>query len=265
MQNTESPPSVREISREEYISNLKQWLDNARLWGEYSRQYLVCSGLTNNNYNTFTNPILDSYRNNHRRQESSNRRHLTFVPGTYEFIIPPLWKRFVAELLDFSILFIIKLFLTFAAVETFNFVTVENYGFDTIEKYLQNPRMAMQMSIEILSLEILHRCIVCCYEVYWLKGGSCATPGKRYMGLIVVQVENITPAPGTIENKVRVNPCSNLGLQQALTRAVLKNLFIGFMLPICFTMYIFRFNRTGYDVISKSLVVEYNPNMHPIE
>ncbi|KAK9889278.1 hypothetical protein WA026_004557 [Henosepilachna vigintioctopunctata] len=258
-----------QINREEYISSLHQWLDNARLCIilDYSRQFTLCSGLSNSPYSPRSNPFLDSYRFYQNRQEvlNVNATNPTFLPGTYEFIIPPMWKRFVAEILDFSILFMIKLLLTFIAVETFNFVTVENYGFDTIEKYFQNPRMAMQMSIEILCLEILHRFIVCCYEVYWLRGSSCATPGKRYMGLIVIQVETVAPAPGLIENKVRVNPCSTLGFQHAVTRAVLKNIFVGFMLPVFFTMSIFRFNRTGYDIVSKSLVVEYDPNMHPID
>ncbi|RZC33737.1 protein FAM8A1, partial [Asbolus verrucosus] len=124
-----------------------------------------------------------------------------------------------------------------------------------------DPKIAMQMSVEILTLELLHRFIVCCYEIYWLRGGTCATPGKRYMGLMVIQVENIVPVPGRSDDIVRVNPCSPLGLQKAIIRAILKNVFLGVMLPMCFTLYIFRFNRTGYDAISNSLVVEYNPQV----
>ncbi|XP_044764686.1 protein FAM8A1 [Coccinella septempunctata] len=258
--------SSREITREEYINSLNQWLDSARLWGEYSRHYFLCSGLANENTPSFPSPNLDPSRLRQQQLGAQNGpRNPRFAPGTHEFVIPPMWKRLVAELLDFAILLIIKLILTFAAVETFNFVTVENLGLATIEKYLQNPRMAMQMYMETLSLELLHRCVVCCYEVYWLRGGLCATPGKRYMGLMVIQVDDILPVPGHLENKVRVTSCSSLGFQNALTRAILKNLFIAFLLPICVTMYIFRYNRTGYDLMSKSLVVEYNPNVHPID
>ncbi|XP_045481486.1 protein FAM8A1 [Harmonia axyridis] len=256
--------SNREITREEYISSLKQWLDNARSWGEYSRHYFLCAGLANEIAPSPANENSEPFRSTLQQRPQSGQRNPIFAPATYEFVIPPMWKRFVAEILDFFILFVIKLILTFAAVETFNFVTVENFGLATIEKYLQNPRMAMQMYVETLGLELLHRCVVCCYEVYWLKGRPCATPGKRYMGLMVIQVDNIVPAPGRFENKVRVSPGSCLGYQNALTRAVLKNLFIAFLLPICFTMYVFRYNRTGYDLMSKSVVVEYNPNMNPI-
>lgn len=250
-------------SREEYIESLKQWLDNARQWEKVSKQFY--SSISTNNLSSPNSTLqFTQLRNNNAESRPPPNGNLVFLPGIYEFVIPPLWKRVVAEVLDFGILFIIKILLTFASVETFNFVTFGNYSFDTLEKYMQNPKLSMQMTLEILSLEILHRCIVCSYEVYWLKGGQCATPGKKYMGLMVIQIENIYPAPGHLDNVVRVSPCTTLGLQHAMTRAILKNLFVGFMLPVFYTMYIFRFNRTGYDIISKSIVVEYNPNMHPI-
>lgn len=89
----------------------------------------------------------------------------------------------------------------------------------------------------------------------------CATPGKRYMGLMVVHVENVVPVPGSADKLVRVTPCLPLGFQKSIIRAILKNVFLGVMLPMCFTLYIFRYNRTGYDAISNSLVVEYNPQI----
>lgn len=41
-------------------------------------------------------------------------------PSTYEFVIPPLWKRMVAELMDFFILFLVKMALTFILLESFD-------------------------------------------------------------------------------------------------------------------------------------------------
>ena len=43
--------------------------------------------------------------------------------------------------------------------------SIENYRFESFKKNLQDPKIAMQMSVEILTLELLHRFIVCCYEV----------------------------------------------------------------------------------------------------
>lgn len=47
----------------------------------------------------------------------------------------------------------------------FFFRSIENYRFESFRKNLQDPKIAMQMSVEILTLELLHRFIVCCYEV----------------------------------------------------------------------------------------------------
>lgn len=38
----------------------------------------------------------------------------------HEFVLPPIWKRFVAEAIDFVILLIIKLYLSFIFLSTFH-------------------------------------------------------------------------------------------------------------------------------------------------
>ncbi|XP_063929253.1 protein FAM8A1 isoform X2 [Zophobas morio] len=240
-------------SREEYLEKLKQWLDEARLWHGFCAGFPYYVNLQSQTENNTWSPLYPGrlFVNNNLR----NQNNVPVFQGTYEFVIPPLWKRIVAEFLDFLILLLIKMVVTFIIIETFYVV------FESFKKNLQDPKIAMQMSVEILTLELLHRFIVCCYEVYWLKGGPCATPGKKYMGLMVIQVENVVPVPGRSDDVVRVSPCSPLGLQKAIVRAVLKNVFLGVMLPVCFTLFVFRFNRTGYDAMSSSLVVEYNPQI----
>lgn len=45
-----------------------------------------------------------------------------FLCSGVEYRIPPLWKRFIAEFLDFLILFFLKLGVTFVAVDIFDFM-----------------------------------------------------------------------------------------------------------------------------------------------
>ena len=45
----------------------------------------------------------------------------------HEFSIPPLWKRIVAEIIDFFILFILKLVVTYIAVDWFSLIDVDRY------------------------------------------------------------------------------------------------------------------------------------------
>lgn len=80
------------------------------------------------------------------------------------------------------------------------------------------------------------------------------------MGLAVVHVDNITHVQGQLEETVLAHPCTPLNIKDAIFRALLKNVFIGLLLPICFVLLFFKYNRTGYDLMTNSLVVEYNPN-----
>ncbi|KAJ8914756.1 hypothetical protein NQ315_013259 [Exocentrus adspersus] len=178
-------------------------------------------------------------------------------PSVYEFIIPPLWKRVVAELMDFLILFLVKMALTFVLLESFDIIDLKFYGFETFQKNLENPEIVMPMAIEWLTLEFLHRFIVCAYETYFLKGKFFATPGKRYMGLMVITVEHITSVPGRTSETISATGAAPLNWQKSLTRAAMKNLFVGLLLPLCVAFYIFPYNRTSYDMMSNSIVVEY--------
>ncbi|VVC92629.1 unnamed protein product [Leptidea sinapis] len=44
--------------------------------------------------------------------------------GGYEYIIPPLYKRLLAEFIDFMLLFILKLIVTFVAVDMFDIINL---------------------------------------------------------------------------------------------------------------------------------------------
>ena len=81
------------------------------------------------------------------------------------FVIPPMWKRIVAEVLDFLILFVLKIMITFIAVDAFDLVDLENYdlpvAFDLLNLDPDNLKIdynfAVQLTQEILLLELVHR------------------------------------------------------------------------------------------------------------
>lgn len=49
-------------------------------------------------------------------------------------------------------------------------------------------------------------------------------------------------------------------LSRAVIRSVVKNFSLTFLFPICFTLFSFQHNRTVYDIIAGSIVVEERPN-----
>ncbi|KAK5639405.1 hypothetical protein RI129_011897 [Pyrocoelia pectoralis] len=242
--------SVSTTTKEQYLDELKKWIDETRkhnqlsiaLWQNFVQQVHVRENLS-----------APNVANNSNIQ--SHNQPIRF----YGYKIPPIWKRLLAEIIDFVILFVIKMFLTLLILESIDFVDLDGntISITELQKKLQNPQLAMQMSVEIVTLELLHRCIVCCYETYWLVVQR-ATPGKQYMGLAVVEASNFIPLQ--MEDVVLVHPATTLSVKDALLRSILKSVFIGFLLPICFVFLFFKFKRTGYDLLTKSLVVEFNPN-----
>ena len=82
------------------------------------------------------------------------------------------------------------------------------------------------------------------------------------MGLRVISVDEVKTPVNYPNNVVCVKPGTSLGLRKSFFRAIFKNIVLGFlMFPICFGFFIFRYNRTGYDMLVGSIVVEYIPNI----
>ncbi|XP_012226875.1 protein FAM8A1 isoform X1 [Linepithema humile] len=270
--------------RSQYFKKLEEWLREAYAWQSVAAMfpYYVMSGHIANS----TTPASTSFQpsetptvlnrqgvvieNVDRQNDSGRQRRLQEQPtgpyqppGTdgYEYRIPSIWKRFVAEVIDSTMLFLLKFSITFIAIDVFDFIDLEDL--DLLQTNLRiDYKMALEMTYGILILEIIHRVIVCIFEAFWLQHGvygyiGGATPGKYIMGLRVVQCQSITPVQRPNEpNLVLVSPGTDLGLPLALGRSVAKNFVLAFLFPVCFSLFFFRFNRTGYDLICNSIVIE---------
>lgn len=131
----------------------------------------------------------------------------------------------------------------------------------------------------MIYIELITKFFVCIYEALWTREGmgnlGGATPGKFCMGLRLLYVEAVVALPaaggqpgvapaaaagGQITTPLRalVFPAQNLGFRRAFIRALAKNLMMALMFPLCFIMLFFRNNRTSYDIMTKTIVVEEN-------
>ncbi|XP_057329358.1 protein FAM8A1 isoform X1 [Microplitis mediator] len=281
--------SKRKKERDDYFLKLEKWLQEAYAWqsaaatvpyyfmsgqllhqtagspGNQSQASATVSSTTSINTPTSqstsssaqTNQQADQSRNN-ISNGTSNR------PDGIEYHIPPIWKRFVAELIDSLMLFVLKLVITFVALDIFAAMNMEPYTLDTLQSSLKivDYKMAIDVASTILIWELMHRFIVCVFEAIFIQHGmngriGGATPGKSLMGLRVVQCRTITPVDRQDGNEVvLVSPGTDLGLPLALGRSIVKNLIMTLVFPICFSLFSFRFNRTGYDLACHSIVVE---------
>ncbi|XP_058834484.1 protein FAM8A1 [Topomyia yanbarensis] len=202
-----------------------------------------------------------------RQEEIINRN------GGYEYIIAPLWKRFVAEAIDIIIIFLLKVMTTMACIDFFD-IDLFDIDFDAIRNSIEEDYTELlSFTSELIFLEIITKIAVCIYETIWTIHGQGqiggATPGKMLMGIRIVHVDAVVllnpPQPGRVANnnqnpiRALLFPAANPGFKRALCRSVAKNALIALFFPMCFLMFFFKHNRTMYDIMTKTIVVEDNP------
>ncbi|XP_058115940.1 protein FAM8A1 [Anopheles ziemanni] len=202
------------------------------------------------------------------RQEEAINRH-----GGYEYVIAPLWKRFAAEAIDIVIIFLLKIMTTLAFIDAFE-IDLLYMDLDAIRNsFEEDYTELLSFTSELIFLEIVIKIAVCIYEAVWTAHvqvipGS-ATPGKMLMGLRIVHVESVVvlepqPQPGLLNNQTPLRallyPATTPSFGRAFARAVVKNVVIAFFFPMCLLLLCFRHNRSIYDVMTKTVVVEDNPN-----
>ncbi|CAB3382894.1 Hypothetical predicted protein [Cloeon dipterum] len=165
------------MTRDEYFAALEKWLQDAYMWQcmnawfpymlmNQQQQRVAPSAPTTAGAVPFPWPTGFQGLLNVNNTPQGNVTNQQTLPGI-ECQIPPLWKRFAAEFLDFLILFSLKMVVTLVAVDLFELIDIEQYDFmrllDTQNKMDYNT--ALKMTTEILVLETIHRIVVCMYEV----------------------------------------------------------------------------------------------------
>lgn len=147
--------------------------------------------------------------------------------------------------------------------------------FDSLKSSLEEDYTDfLSFSSDLLLVEIITKVLVCFYEAMWTAQGQTyiggATPGKIVMGIRILYVEGVVPLgqpaaqPGinfnnSVQMRALLYPAANPGFRRALLRAIAKNMLMTLMFPMCFVLLFFRNNRTGYDVMTKTIVVEEHP------
>lgn len=76
------------------------------------------------------------------------------------------------------------------------------------------------------------------------------------MNLRVVYCEKVSTIRAEPDMVVLVEPGTDLGLIRASVRSFIKNFVLALFLPFTFTFLYFQYNRTGYDILAQSIVVE---------
>lgn len=81
------------------------------------------------------------------------------------------------------------------------------------------------------------------------------------MGIRVVLCNNLEQVDNR-HNVVKIYPATDLGYRWSFARALMKNLVFPLLFPICFPFFFNKFNRTTYDILCHSIVVENRIQTH---
>ncbi|KAL7741634.1 hypothetical protein ACLKA6_019402 [Drosophila palustris] len=199
--------------------------------------------------------------------------------GGTEMLVAPFWKRATAELIDTLIICILKIILAFL---------IHNSSSPDFEKHIARKSLSEEqiyislfevsldlftLSYDVLVFILLTKAIVCCYECLWIIFNNGSTPGKYWMNLRVLYVETMVPLEQQREVfQVQstafwalIYPAVTPNGLRTFLRVVTKNLIVTCIFPVCIILLFPRNNRTTYDIISKTVVVEMNTERPPTQ
>jgi uncharacterized RDD family membrane protein YckC len=180
----------------------------------------------------------------------------TIIQQDYQ--IPSFAKRVAAELIDFLLLFFVKLVLVYFLVE------LEVVDIDQYVKILSDDvdlSSLIDITQGLFHLELCAKVICGIIEAYcisfglWSYPAGC-TPGKYLMRIQVVSCINILPVPGN-PTRIQVSRAPTVPFGNSLVRALIKNSIFNVLFPLNTLLYFFSYNRAVYDVVAKTIVVSF--------
>ncbi|KAM6350497.1 protein FAM8A1 [Podargus strigoides] len=175
-------------------------------------------------------------------------------PAGREFIIPSLAHRFIAEMVDFFILFFIKATIVLSIMHLSGIKDISKFAMHYIIEEIDEDT-SMEDLQKMMVVALIYRLLVCFYEIICIWGAGGATPGKFLLGLRVVTCDtSVLIAP----SRVLVIPSSNVSVTTSTIRALIKNFSIASFFPAFITLLFFQHNRTAYDIVAGTIVVRRN-------
>ncbi|XP_028836782.1 protein FAM8A1 [Denticeps clupeoides] len=182
-----------------------------------------------------------------QQQQNGNAQQ----PGR-EYAIPSPIQRFMAEMVDFFILFFIKATIILSIMHLSGMKDISKFAMHFIVEEIDEDT-SMEELQKMMLVALVYRILVCFYEIVCIWGAGGATPGKFLLGLRVITCDtSVLVRP----NRVLVVPASNVSLSASTVRALNKNFSIAFFFPAFITLLFFQHNRTVYDIVAGTIVVK---------
>uniref|UniRef100_H2UKT2 Family with sequence similarity 8 member A1a n=1 Tax=Takifugu rubripes TaxID=31033 RepID=H2UKT2_TAKRU len=206
------------------------------------------------NWYSYPVPVSSPASPAHPGGAASGRNQAPETPARpgQEYTIPSPLQRFLAETVDFFILFCVKATIVLWIMHLSGMKDIARFiTHFIVEEIDENTSMEDLQKMMVVAL--VYRVLVCVYETLCIWGAGGATPGKFLLGLRVVTCDTSTLVR---PNRVLVVPASSVSLSASTVRALNKNFSIAFLFPVFITLLFFQHNRTVYDVVAGTIVVQ---------
>ncbi|KAM9386039.1 protein FAM8A1 [Pholidichthys leucotaenia] len=169
-----------------------------------------------------------------------------------EYTIPSPLQRFLAETVDFFILFCVKVTIVLWVMHLSGMKDIAKFITHFIEEEI-DENTSLEDLQKMMAVALVYRVLVCIYETICIWGAGGVTPGKFLLGLRVVTCDTSTLIR---HNCVLVVPASKVSFSASVVRALNKNFSIAFLFPVFITLLFFQHNRTVYDIVAGTIVVQ---------
>ncbi|KAL7037134.1 hypothetical protein ACKWTF_009090 [Chironomus riparius] len=192
-----------ELSKEKYFELLQEWVNLQNAFRAMTYFPLLNQSSLNTGTESTQNHQSHPRPQNANQQLLGSRRwfdparaeEIIRVNGGYDLVISPLYKRFLSEVLDCIILFVIKIVILVILIDLFDVNITLDLDIADIKdmKFLEDDySQLLNLSSEFIVLEIITKIISCLYEaVFYVKFG--ATIGKLVLGIKVIHAEAVIP------------------------------------------------------------------------
>uniref|UniRef100_A0A673M4F3 Family with sequence similarity 8 member A1a n=1 Tax=Sinocyclocheilus rhinocerous TaxID=307959 RepID=A0A673M4F3_9TELE len=169
-----------------------------------------------------------------------------------EYTIPSALRRFLAETVDFFILFCFKATIVLWIMHLSGMKDISKFMMQFIVEEIDEDTSLEDLQ-KMMVVALAYRVLVCVYEIICIWGAGGATPGKFLLGLRVVTCDTTVLVQ---PNRVLVVPASSVSFSASTVLYLNKNFSIAFLFPIFITLLFFQHNRTVYDVVAGTIVVQ---------
>ncbi|CAF3961968.1 unnamed protein product [Adineta steineri] len=166
--------------------------------------------------------------------------------------VASVWRRFLAEAIDFLILHIFKILMIFVLANYLHLIDETHLSLSYMVSSILYED-SLSFPLELLCVELAYLVICIAFESFCLTRYA-ATPGKRLLRLRVLKCNHLQIQEN---GDVAIEPGTILNSGAALIRSSFKTLTSTFLFPTVIIALLTSQNRqTSYDVAASAVVVE---------